>query len=202
MLVLIACEYSGTVRDAFIARGHTAVSCDLLPTSKPGPHIQDDVRNVLSPVFDLMIAFPPCTDLAVCGAQSFYRKRTVQAEALKFVQLLMHAPIKKICIENPVSVISTRIRRPDQIVHPYYFGDAYAKKTCLWLKNLSPLIWFDNNSIFNSGYVEPEYIRYRSKKTKSGYSNYSYLWKLGKGHGLQRSLTPPGIAQAMALQWG
>ncbi len=138
MRVLIACEYSGTVRDAFLARGHDAMSCDLLPTDAPGPHWCGDVREVLGMGWDLMIAHPPCTHLAVSGARWFDKKRDEQAAALDFVRLLMDAPIERIAIENPVSIISSSIRKPDQIIQPWYFGHEATKTTCLWLKNLPP----------------------------------------------------------------
>ena len=139
MRVLVACEYSGRVRDAFLALGHDAMSCDLLPTEVPGPHYQGDVRNILRDGWDLMIAHPPCQHLAVSGARHFHKKEKQQAEALDFVRLLMDAPIPCIVIENPVSVISSRIRKPDQIIQPYWFGHAARKTTCLWLKGLPKL---------------------------------------------------------------
>ena len=139
MRVLVACEYSGRVRDAFAARGHEAVSCDILPTDVPGPHHQGDVRDILGDGWDLMVAHPPCTHLAVSGARWFKHKQAEQAEALDFVRLLMAAPIERIAIENPVSIISSRIRRPDQIIQPWQFGHGETKATCLWLKNLPPL---------------------------------------------------------------
>lgn len=138
MKVLIACEYSGIVRDAFIAAGHGAISCDLLPTERPGPHYHGDVRDILGDGWDLMIAHPPCTHLAVSGARWFNEKRQQQAQALEFVRLLMNAPIPRICIENPVSVISSAIRSADQLIQPYEFGHEASKATCLWLKNLPP----------------------------------------------------------------
>ena len=201
MRVLIACEFSGITREAFRSKGIDAVSIDLLPSALPGKHIQDDVLNHLNDGFDMMIAFPPCTHLAVCGARVFYRKTREQAEALQFVRRLMAAPIKRICIENPVSMISTRIRPPDQVVHPYYFGDAYPKKTCLWLKNLPVLQWFGPGTLFPGKYVEPVYYYYNSITIHSGKSRYSYQGKLGSGTGLLRSITPNGLAQAMAEQW-
>ena len=137
MKVLIACEYSGTVRDAFIAAGHDAMSCDLLPAD--GNHYQGDVRDIISQGWDMMIAHPPCTHLAVSGARWFKDKQKEQAEALEFVRFLMDAPIDRIAIENPVSVISSRIRKPDQIIQPYEHGHEATKTTCLWLKNL-PLL--------------------------------------------------------------
>jgi site-specific DNA-cytosine methylase len=139
MKVLIACEYSGVVRDAFIAQGHDAISCDLLPTDISGPHYQGDVRDILEDGFDLMVAHPPCTHLAVSGARWFKDKQVEQAEALEFVRLLLSAPIDKIALENPISIISSRIRKPDQIIQPWQFGHGETKATCLWLKNLPKL---------------------------------------------------------------
>ena len=124
MRVLVACEYSGTVRDAFTKAGHYAMSCDILPTESEGPHYQGDVLDVLNDGWDLMVAHPPCTHLAVSGAQWFHRKQKEQAESLDFVRALMDAPIERIAIENPVSVISSRIRKPDQIIQPWQFGKA------------------------------------------------------------------------------
>ena len=145
MKVLVACEYSGTVRDAFIVRGHDAMSCDLLSTDAPGPHYQGDVRDLIySPNFDwdLMIAHPPCTYLSVSGMHRTtrgLRDPQLTEDALQFVKDLMAAPIPRIALENPVSVISTRIRKPDQIVQPWWFGDDASKRTCLWLKGLPKL---------------------------------------------------------------
>lgn len=140
MKVLIACEYSGTVREAFKERGHDAWSCDFLDTEIPGNHFKCDVKDVINNGWDLMIAHPPCTHLAVSGARWFKNKVKEQEEALEFVKFLMIGHnIPKLCIENPVSIISTKIIKPTQIVQPYMFGDAYTKKTCLWLSNL-PLL--------------------------------------------------------------
>src|SRR5262245_57536924 len=134
MKVLIACEFSGIVRDAFLAKGHDAISCDILPSEKEGPHYQGNVFDLISPLFDMLIAFPSCTHLAVSGARWFKEKRKEQEEALEFVRKLLDAPIKKIALENPVSIISSRIRRPDQIIQPWQFGHGETKATCLWLK--------------------------------------------------------------------
>lgn len=143
MRVLVACEFSGTVRDAFIRAGHDAMSCDLLPTEVPGPHYTGDVRDILhgthDGAWDLMIAHPPCTHLAVSGARWFKDKCAEQAEALEFVRLLLNAPIPRIALENPVSIISSRIRKPDQIIQPWMFGHGETKATCLWLKGLPKL---------------------------------------------------------------
>ena len=150
MKVAVICEYSGTVRDAFTKLGHDAISFDILPTETPGEHIQGDIMDLpLSywKQFDLAICHPPCTDLAVSGARHFKSKLEKDPEcqnrALAFVQYCMDLPINKIAVENPVSIISTRIRKPDQIIQPYHFGDKAQKTTCLWLKGL-PLLEHTN----------------------------------------------------------
>lgn len=181
MKVLIACEYSGRVRDAFIANGHDAMSCDLLPTESPGPHYQGDVRDILGDGWDMMIAHPPCTHLAVSGARYFYRKQEEQREALDFVRLLLDCDIPRIALENPVSVISSQIRKPDQIIQPWQFGHGEQKKTCLWLKNLPPLF----STCVVPGREQRLYLLPPSADR----------WKL-------RSTTYQGIADAMANQWG
>ena len=190
MKVLIACEYSGTVRDAFIAQGHDAISCDLLPTDALGPHYQGDVRDILNDGFDLMIAHPPCTHLAVSGARWFKDKQEEQAEALNFVRFLLDAPIDKIALENPISIISSRIRKPSQIIQPWQFGHPESKSTCLWLKNLPVLVPTNILPVPESG-------RWNNQ-TPSGQNKLGPSedrWKL-------RSATYKGIAQAMAEQWG
>jgi hypothetical protein len=215
MKVLVACEYSGTVRDAFLAKGHDAMSCDLLGTDVPGPHYKGDIRDLLSESWDLMICHPPCTYLSVSGMHwttRGLRDPQLTEDALDFVRLLLDAPIPKIALENPVSVISSRIRKPDQVVHPYQFGDDASKKTCLWLKGLPLLV--------PTTYVEPRLVccgetlddKYGCPNCNGGYkavrrwgnqldSGQSKLppsadrWKL-------RSTTYKGIAQAMADQWG
>lgn len=181
MKVLVACEYSGTVRDAFIAAGHEALSCDLLPTDIPGPHYQGDVRDVLHDGWDLMIAHPPCTHLAVSGARWFKDKQAEQAEALDFVRLLLDAPIERIALENPISVISSRIRKPDQIIQPWQFGHGETKATCLWLKGLPKLTPTD--------IVDGREARVHKLPPSAD------RWKI-------RSTTYKGIAEAMAQQWG
>ena len=191
MRVLVACEFSGVVRDAFIERGHDAVSCDLLPTEQPGPHIQGDVLEILDEGWDLMIAHPPCTHLAVSGARWFKDKVEEQKEALDFVRVLLDAPIPMIALENPVSVISTQIRKPDQIVQPYWFGDEATKTTCLWLKNLPPL--------------EPTDMVGKGERhiTKSGRSLPKwYNLPPSPDRAKIRSATFAGFAKAMAGQWG
>jgi len=185
MKVLIACEYSGRVRDAFIKKGHDAMSCDLLPTETPGPHYQGNVLDILEDGWDLMIAHPPCTHLAVSGARWFKDKLEEQAEALWFVDCLFYAPIDRICIENPVSIISTWFRKPDQIIQPWMFGDSYQKKTCLWLKNLPKL---KPTKVVDPG----EFVIHGGKKIPKWYSNRE----------LKRDKTFQGIALAMAEQWG
>ena len=191
MKVLVACEFSGLVRDAFIERGHDAVSCDILPTEQPGPHIQGDVLEILDDGWDLMIAHPPCTHLAVSGARWFKDKVEEQKEALDFVRALLDAPIPQIALENPVSVISTQIRKPDQIVQPYWFGDEATKTTCLWLKNL-PLL-------------EPSNMVGKGERhiTKSGRSLPKwYNLPPSPDRSKIRSTTFPGFAKAMSDQWG
>ena len=196
MKVLVACEYSGTVRDAFIAAGHDALSCDLLPTDAPGPHYQGDVRDVLGDGWDLMIAHPPCTYLAVSGMHRTargLRDPQLTEDALDFVRLLLAAPVPRIAVENPVSVISTRVRKPDQIIQPWQYGHDASKTTCLWLKGLPTLR--------PTQIVEPRIVDGRKRwgnQTDSGQNRLSPSpdrWKL-------RSATFPGIAAAMAAQWG
>ena len=196
MRVLVACEYSGAVRDAFLAQGHDAMSCDLLPTDSPGPHYQGDVRDVLGGAWDLMIAHPPCTYLSVSGmhwTRRGLRDPQLTEDALDFVRLLLGAPIPFIALENPVSVISSRIRKPDQIINPWQFGHDASKKTCLWLKNLPPLQPTD--------IIEPRIVGGRKRwgnQTDSGQNRLGPSedrWKI-------RSATYPGIATAMESQWG
>ena len=178
--VLVACEYSGRVRDAFIRNGCEAVSCDLLPTDQPGPHYQGDVFDIINDGWDLMVAHPPCTHLAVSGARWFHKKEREQKEALDFVRRLMSAPINHIAIENPISVISSKIRKPDQIIQPWMFGHGETKATCLWLKNLPPL-------------QPTEIVEGRENKVHKMPPS-EHRWKL-------RSLTYQGIADAMGDQW-
>ena len=182
MRVLIACEFSGIVRSAFRARGHDAWSCDLLPAEDGSDfHIQGDALDAMKSDWDLMIAHPPCTHLAVSGARWFKDKQKEQAEALEFVRQLMAAPIPLIAIENPISIISSRIRKPDQIIQPWQFGHGETKATCLWLKNLPTLIPTD--------VVEGRDARVH--KMPPGPDR----WK-------ERSRTFRGIGEAMASQWG
>jgi site-specific DNA-cytosine methylase len=181
MKVLIACEYSGTVRDELIKIGHDAMSCDLLPSDILGPHYHGDVKDIINDGWDMMICHPPCTHLAVSGARWFKDKVEEQKEALAFVRFLMDAPIEKIALENPVSIISSKIRKPDQYIQPWQFGHGETKKTGLWLKNL-PLLQ-------PSDIVEGREAKVHKMPPSED------RWKL-------RSKTYQGIAQAMAEQWG
>ena len=182
MRVLVACEFSGVVRRAFRERGHDAWSCDLLPADDESPfHFEGDVSLVLRESWDLMIAHPPCTHLAVSGARWFKDKQVEQAEALEFVQMLLDAPIPRIALENPISIISSRIRKPDQIIQPWQFGHGETKATCLWLKNLPKLTPTD--------IVDGREARVHNMPPGPN------RWK-------ERSRTLTGIADAMAGQWG
>ena len=181
MKVLVACEYSGRVRDAFTAKGHDAISCDLLETEVPGKHYKGDIKDIIYDGFDLMIAHPPCTHLAVSGSRHFWRKEKEQKEALDFVRFLMDAPIKRWCLENPVSIISSRISPSDQPIPPYMFGHGETKATCFWLKNL-PLL------------KPTKYVEGREPKV--------WLEPPGPDRWKNRSRTYQGIADAMAEQWG
>ena len=180
MKVLVACEYSGTVRDAFAAKGHDAWSCDVIPSDKPGNHYQCDIKKVLSNQWDLLIAFPPCTQLCSSGARWWKQKQQEQADAIQFVKNLWNFPINKIAIEKPIGILSTVWQHPTQIVQPYWFGDPYPKSTCLWLKNLPPLV--------PTNTVQPTDQR---------------IWRCppGPNRWKIRSLTPRGLAEAMATQW-
>lgn len=181
--VLIACEYSGIVRDAFIDRGHDAISCDLLPTERPGPHYQGDVRDVLDYPFDLAIFHPPCTHLSVSGARHFAEKRKDgrQQSAVSFFMALARAPIPKIAIENPVCIMSSLWRKPDQVIQPWQFGHGETKATCLWLKGLPKL--------------QPTNIVEGREQRIFKMPPSADRWK-------ERSKTFAGIAAAMAAQWG
>lgn len=191
MRVLVACEFSGIVRDAFAKRGHDAWSCDLLPTERLGQHYTADVRNVLGDNmrdaldchWDLLIAHPPCTHLAVSGARWFNdpRRRLSQLAAIQFVEYLLSASVEKICLENPIGIISTKIRKPDQIIQPWQYGHGEVKATCLWLKNL-PLL-------------KPTHIVEGRKARVHRESPRPDRWK-------NRSRTYEGIAEAFASQWG
>lgn len=181
--VLVACEYSGRVRDAFTRMGHFAMSCDLLSSEVPGLHYQGDVTDILDYGWDLMICHPPCTHLAVSGARHFKAKREsgVQQKALDFVRLLLNARVPRIALENPVSIISSEIRKPDQIIQPWQFGHGETKATCLWLKGL-PLL-------------KPTHIVEGREARVHRMAPSPDRWK-------ERSRTYQGVADAMAEQWG
>lgn len=181
MKILIACEFSGIVRDAFKSKGHNAWSCDLLPSEREGNHIQGDVLNILDDEWDMMIAHPPCVHLAVSGARWFKKKQKEQKEAIDFFMALVNAPIPRICVENPISIMSTRYRKPDQIIQPWQFGHPETKATCLWLKGLPKL--------------QPTNI-------VKGRDNRVHREPPSKDRWKNRSRAYPGIANAMADQWG
>ena len=180
--LLVACEYSGRVRDAFTAKGWDAWSCDLLPSeNETEKHYQGCVQDLLDQHWDLLIAHPPCTHLAVSGARWFKDKQVEQQQALDFVRLLLDASIQQIALENPVSIISSRIRKPDQIIQPWQFGHGETKATCLWLKNL-PLL--------------------KPTQIVDGRENRVHRMPPGPNRWKERSRTYTGIAEAMASQWG
>lgn len=191
MKVLIACEYSGRVREAFRKKGHDAWSCDLLPAEDSSDyHYQGDVLKILdSQQWELLIAHPPCTHLAVSGARWFKDKKEEQKQSVDFFMRLVGAPVDKIAIENPVCIMSTKYRKPDQIIHPWMFGEEYSKATCLWLKNLPKL---EPTDIVGKG----DFVTFKSGKRMSKWMADSF----GNGH--LRSKTFQGIANAMAEQWG
>ena len=193
MKVLIACEFSGVVREAFAQRGHDALSCDLLPTEIPGQHIQGDVLDLLDEGWDLMIAHPPCTYLSYAGNHVWNKpgRAEKREEAMQFFLSLYNAPIEQICVENPVGYPNTVFRKPDQIIHPFHFGEPYKKRTCLWLKNL-PILEHGNE-------VEATPLYYR----KTGKATGKKIHYTEGIHGNKcRSRTFTGIANAMVEQWG
>jgi hypothetical protein len=190
MKILVACEYSGTVRNAFKKLGHDVTSCDLLPSDDNSKdHYQGDLFDIINDRWDMMIAHPPCTHLAVSGAAWFKYKVKEQAESLDFVRSLMDANIPRICIENPISVISTKIRKPDQIIQPWMFGHLESKATCLWLKGLPKL--FETNNVHEEMMKLPRKERMRLHWLPPSPER----WKI-------RSKTFQGIADAIAEQWG
>ena len=182
MKVLVACEFSGRVRDAFTALGHDAMSCDLLDTESPGKHFKGDVLDILNQNWDLVIAFPPCTDLCVSGARWFEKKRQdgSQQRSIDFFMQFVHCNAKRVAIENPVGIMSTKYRKPDQVIQPWMFSHGETKATCLWLRNLPPL-------------VPTDIVVGREQK----------VWKMGPSpeRAKMRSLTYTGVASAMASQW-
>jgi hypothetical protein len=193
MRVLVACEFSGIVRDAFIAKGHDAWSCDIIPSERPGNHFQCDVMEIINDGWDMMIAHPPCTHLAVSGAAWFKEKRQDgrQQDGIDFFMAMINAPIEKIAVENPICIMSTHYRKPDQIIHPYMFGQEFSKPTCLWLKNLPKLI--PTNLVGKGEFMT----------SKNGHRGAKWNWGLppSPDRAKIRSRTFQGIAEAMAFQW-
>jgi hypothetical protein len=203
MKVLVACEFSGTVRDAFIKAGHEAVSCDIEPTDMPGPHYQGDMFDIINDGWDMMIAFPPCTHLAVSGAKHFAQKRADgrQQQGINFFLKVANADIPRVAIENPVGIMSSIYRKPNQIIQPWHFGHEAQKTTCLWLKNL-PLL--QHTKVVDKGNF---YITKSGKRMPSW--SHDTVGPNGKKLGYNtteikkiRNKTFQGIADAMADQWG
>lgn len=201
MNVLVACEYSGIVRSAFAARGHNAWSCDLLPTEIPGQHYQGDARDLLGAQWDLMIAHPPCTYLSLAANHVWHQpgRAEKRQQAFDFFMTFVNAPIPQICIENPVGYPNIAYRKPDQIIHPYFFGERHLKRTCLWLKNLQPLWYWRTDDLFGTRtmteYPEPISIDNTPRRKKRYYTDAM--------HGsAKRSRSFSAIARAMADQWG
>jgi hypothetical protein len=194
--VLVACEYSGVVRDAFIAHGHDAMSCDLLPTEVPGPHYQGSVLDVLDGDWDLLIGFPPCTYLTYAGAANWNDegREELREEALKFFLALYNSPIKRVAIENPRGYACKAFRRPNQEINPFEFGTPERKRICLWLKNLPPLF----STIITEAPAKKEYVRKSGPRAGQIYRAYFHQGK--NAH--ERARFFPSIADAMADQWG
>lgn len=201
MRVLVACEFSGIVRDAFLRRGHDAMSCDLLTTEKPGPHYCGDVRNILGDGWDLMIAHPPCTFLSYAATAYWTRpgRARKRLEAASFFMDLTEANVPRIAIENPLGIMSAIYRKPDQMIEPYYFGDSARKRTCLWLVNLPPLRWAESDTLFDTASAVPPPEPIYTDKTET--RKHRHFTDANHG-GKLRSVTFPGIAEAMAEQWG
>ena len=197
MKVLVACEFSGTVRDAFTAAGHNAMSCDILPTASPGPHYQGDVMDVLDDGWDMLLAFPPCTHLCVSGARWFKEKRADgrQQRGRDFFMKMVNAPVARIAIENPIGIMSTHYRKPDQIIHPWQYGHEECKSTCLWLTGLPLLISTDIVG------PPPELGNDDRKRWEKIWRMPPRGWN-GEGDRRGRSITYSGIAAAFADQWG
>jgi hypothetical protein len=196
MKILVACEHSGSVRDAFRALGHDALSCDLLPSDTGGPHYQGDVRDLLNEPWDMVLAFPPCTHLAVSGAAWFAKKRADgrQQQGIDFFMLFTQLECPRVAIENPVGIMSSHYRKPDQIINPWQFGDPFSKATCLWLKGIPKLV---PTNIVDKG----ERVSYASGKTMPKW--YADAYKLPPAQrAIVRNKTFQGIANAMAQQWG
>jgi hypothetical protein len=217
--VLIACEYSGIMRKAFAEKGFDTWSCDLLDTEMPtelspdeigngyGNHVQGNVLELLNEHWDLLIGFPPCTYLSYAGMNNWYDEGRAmkRIEAAKFFMQLWQAPIKNICIENPRGIMNKIFRQPDQVIHPYYFGEAHLKRTCLWLKNLPKLVWLNQSDLFGTQTAidKPEPVQVQiCKKTgrlKNRYFTDSIVGRIKSGHEKSKSFS--SIAQAMSNQW-
>lgn len=195
MRVLVACEFSGTVRDAFRALGHDAMSCDILPTEKPGPHHQGDVREILGDGWDLMVAHPPCTYLSRAGARWWKTpgRQEKALDAAAFVRALYDCSVPRVAIENPVGLLNSAWRYPDQVIEPWMFGDPFTKRTCLWLKDLPPLI---------SSLIETERTAWVKSNTGEGRRKGQRSQPGVAKNARDAARTFPGIAAAMAAQWG
>jgi site-specific DNA-cytosine methylase len=200
--ILIACEYSGIVRDAFIKKGHEALSCDLLPTESYGPHYQGNVMDVIDRGWDMMIAHPPCTHFSKAGAWAWKFKKQKQLEGLEFVRALFYAPIDKIAIENPIGWLNTHWMKPSQIIHPFYFGDPWMKETCFWLKNLPPLRYSINGDLFNQKTAVEPLGNWVKPGNKRPHRRFDKVKEGGGGNPKERARFFPAIAAAMADQWG
>lgn len=196
MKILVACEESGVVRDAFTRKGHNAISCDLLPTAQPGKHYQGDIVDILHHDWDMVIAFPPCTHLAASGARWFKQKIADgrQQQGIDFFMLFASLKCEKVAIENPVGIMSSKYKKPSQIIQPYHFGDPFSKKTCLWLRGLPAL---KHTNVVDPG----ETVTFGSGKSMPKW--YADAWKLPQDERAKvRSRTFQGVADAMADQWG
>ncbi len=229
MKILVACEYSGTVRDAFIALGYDAMSCDLLDSERPGPHYKGDVFDIIGDGWDMMVGFPPCTHLANAGGCYFEKKRADgrQREAILFFCKLLAAPIERIALENPVGILSSdwyikthfpdllpelgkvgMPRKPDQVIQPFFFGDPVRKYTCLWTKGLPPIEWRKTNDLFGEQtYVapkEPTNMMIRKGKYRHGSVRKIYWQEMlpKKDRAKIKAKTFRGVADAIAKQWG
>jgi hypothetical protein len=203
MRILIACEYSGRVREAFAKKGHEVLSCDILPTDIPGNHYQGDVLPLLNQGWDMLIGFPPCTFLTVAANKYLSQPGRLEEreKASEFFKALYFAPIKKICIENPAGYMNHNFIRPTQTIHPYFFGESVMKRTCLWLRNLPPLFHTGTPDLFSEAthtkMPEPLYIRKNGNRM-----NFIEAIRPGPDRAKRRSLTFNSIAEAMANQWG
>lgn len=205
--ILLGCEESGEVRDRLTAKGFDAVSCDLQPSRQPGKHYQGSIFDIINDGFDVGIFFPPCTHLARSGAAHFEKKRADgrQQAAINFFMAMINAPMRHIAVENPVGIMSSEYRPPDQIIHPYYFGDEASKQTCLWLKNLPKLFHAKEPDLFNTTVThvgKGEFFNYPNSNKRQAKWCYDSISLSPEERSKARSKIFPGIAQAMADQWG